>query len=226
MAARICSIPCSTACGPRLQFTPTETGSNAATAAGTSRARRPDTVSASSPTVTCTISGRPDTERTAPAAARSSSSDVNVSSANRSTPLPSSAAAWAANAADIASGARSPGAPPSGPIDPATSTSRPATSRASRASFTPAWFTASKRSSSLWAASLTGFAPYVFVRTMSAPARMKATCSATTCSGAIRFASSAQRARTTAVCSSDPIPPSDTSGSRPSRSRVRAIAAV
>ena len=40
-------------------------------------------------------------------------------------------------------------------MEPATSTSPPGHLRASRASFTPAWFTASKRSSSLCAASLT-----------------------------------------------------------------------
>ena len=87
------SIPCSTVCGPRLQFTPTATGSNPATAAGTSAAASPATVSASSPTVTWTISGSDATDRTAPAAATSSSSEVNVSSTNRSTPRPSSAAA-------------------------------------------------------------------------------------------------------------------------------------
>src|SRR5438132_1699206 len=59
---------------------------------------------------------------------------------------------------------------------------------------------------------------------MSAPARMNSRWWRSTSSGASGLASSGQRARGTAAESSEPMPPSPTSGSTPSRSRVRAIA--
>ena len=79
---------------------------------------------------------------------------------------------------------------PSGPIEPAMKTSRPETSRASRASFTADELIRSNSSSRKCCASLRRFAPKVFVSISSAPARMKETCSETTASGARRFASS------------------------------------
>ena len=100
----------------------------------------PVTVSPSSWTVICAITGRCVWARTASSATVSSSSEVNVSSTIRSTPRPSSTAAWRpyspaplelvppTTSTDV----------PSGPIEPAISTSRPATSRASRAIFAPA----------------------------------------------------------------------------------------
>ena len=89
-------------------------------------------------------------------------------------------------------------ASPIGPIAPAMKTSRPATSRASRASLTPGELICSSSSSRKCAASLRRFAPNVFVSISSAPALMKLTCSETTASGARRFASSGERRRGTA----------------------------
>src|SRR5918911_1861500 len=111
---------------------------------------------------------------------------------------------------------------PSGPIEPATKTSRPAISRASRASFTACELIRSNSSSRKSCASLRRFAPKVFVSTSSAPALMKPTWSETTASGARRFASSGQRRRGTALETSAPIPPSATiGGPLPRRSRNR-----
>ena len=61
---------------------------------------------------------------------------------------------------------------PSGPIEPAMKTSRPATSRASRAMRTAAALIASSSSARNWRASLARFAPNVFVSISSAPALM------------------------------------------------------
>ena len=99
-------------------------------------------------------------------------------------------------------------------------TSRPATSRASRASRTPVELIRSNSSSRKKPASLRRLAPKVFVSISSAPARMKLACSATTLSGARRFASSGQRRRGTAPEMSAPMPPSPTSGV-PERRRSR-----
>ena len=129
----------------------------------------------------------------------------------RSTPRPSRSCACSPNTAS-----RSFTGPPSGPIDPATKTSAPDTSRASRAIFTAASLIAATSSSRYCSASLRRFAPKVFVSMMSAPARMKPRCSESTLSGARMFASSGQRSRATALDTSVPMPPSPTSGG-PSR---------
>ena len=68
-----------------------------------------------------------------------------------------------------ARGRSAPGGSPVGPIDPATATSRPLTSRASRANLTPALTICSNWSSSPRAASLSGLAPNVLVSITSAP---------------------------------------------------------
>ena len=99
-------------------------------------------------------------------------------------------------------------------------TSPPHISRASRASRTPVELICSSSSSRKRAASLGRFAPNVFVSISSAPARMKLAWSATTLSGARRFASSGQRSRGTAPESSVPMPPSATIGG-PERRRSR-----
>ena len=68
---------------------------------------------------------------------------------------------------------RAVAASPSGPIAPPMKTSRPVSSRASRASFTPVELIRSSSSSRKCAASLRRFAPNVFVSISSAPALMK-----------------------------------------------------
>jgi len=79
--------------------------------------------------------GNEETLRTAPIAASSSSSSKKVSTAKRSTPRPSSAAACSAKICVLSSAGTPPGSP-SGPIEPAMKMSRPAISLASRASLT------------------------------------------------------------------------------------------
>ena len=91
-------------------------------------------------------------------------------------------------------------------------TSAPDTSRASRARRTAEELIRSNSSSRKCPASLRRLAPNVFVSISSAPARMKLACSATTLSGARRFASSGQRSRGTAPEISAPMPPSATIG--------------
>ena len=88
---------------------------------------------------------------------------------------------------------------PRGPIEPAMKTSRPVTSRASRASFTAVELICSSSSSRNIVASLRRLAPKLFASISSAPALMKPTWSETTASGARRFASSGQRSRGTAA---------------------------
>ena len=89
-------------------------------------------------------------------------------------------------------------------------TSRPETSRASRASFTPALLMRSNSSSRYCCASFRLFAPKVLVSIRSAPARMKLVCRVTTLSGERMFASSGQRSLGTALEIRTPMPPSAT----------------
>ena len=98
-------------------------------------------------------------------------------------------------------------------------TSRPDTSRASRAIFTAASLIARTSSSRNRSRSFRRFAPNVFVSIRSAPARMNPRWSESTLSGARRFASSGQRSRGTALETRTPMPPSATIGG-PDASRV------
>src|SRR5262245_39518190 len=137
----------------------------------------------------------------------------------RSAPRPSRIAACSAKSSRRTRGAAGS---PSGPIEPPMKTSRPVTSRASRASLTPAEMIASRSSSRKWCASFRRLAPNVFVSISSAPALMKLTWSDTTASGARRFASSGVRRRGTAADRRAPIPPSPTiAGPLCKRSRKR-----
>ena len=151
----------------------------------------------------------------------SSSRSKNVSTMKRSAPRPSRICACSAKSSrrtrDVAGS-------PSGPTDPATQTSRPVTSRASRASFTAVELMRSTSSSRNCCASLRRLAPKVFVSISSAPPLMKLTCSETTAWGARRFASSGQRSRGTAAEMSAPMPPSATIGGPLRRRSTKPVA--
>ena len=113
-----------------------------------SSGRFPVKVVPSSEKVTFATTGNFENDRIASIATSNSSTSLNVSSMNRSTPRSSSAPACSRKIAKISSGAisRTCRTAPTGPIDPAIKTSCLAASRASRAIFTPRWFSSATRS--------------------------------------------------------------------------------
>ncbi len=216
--------------GPAPQFTPstsasTRTASERAATAGSV----PSASTTSSPKVNRATIGR------SAAAARASSTAIarwstseNVSNQKASTPPSSRPSMVSRNAARTSASPRcriSRFGAPSGPIDPATSTSRPATSRASRAICAPRRASFPARSARPCGASRTRLAPNVAVSMMSAPTARYSRWIAPISSG--RLATSSSR---TARCgmprlnSSVPIAPSASSGPVVSRSRNRARA--
>ena len=176
--------------------------------------------------------GRSEAARASALTASSSSSRVaNVSSTNRSTPPSRRPSICSRNAdADVARGSSRSGpwlGPPSGPIDPATSTSRPATSRASRASWAARRFRRPARSASPNGARRSRLAPNVSVSMRSAPASMYSRWMAPMRSGRV-VASSSRQARwgMPRLNRSVPIAPSASSGARARRSWNRARGVV
>src|ERR1700730_3333722 len=97
---------------------------------------------------------------------------------------------------------------PSGPMEPASRTSREADSRASRAILTPRPLRRCTSSPRPMGASLKRFAPNVLVSMICAPASMYAWCTRKTASGSVAFSSSKQRCEPTTSCSTEPIAPS------------------
>src|SRR2546425_4748231 len=97
---------------------------------------------------------------------------------------------------------------PSGPIEPAMSTSRAADSRASRAILTPRLLKRVVSSARPWGASLKRFAPKVLVSMICAPASIYAWCTRKTASGCVTFSSSKQRCDPATSCNIEPIAPS------------------
>src|SRR5690554_896473 len=123
-------------------------------------------------------------------AARTSCRSLMVSIHSTSTPPASSAAAcWAkpsraSSTLSVPSGSISS---PLGPIEPATTTRRPAASAALRTISAPARFSSATRSSSLCSFSRNGLPPNVFVRTICEPALIYASWTARTRSGCSTF---------------------------------------
>ena len=121
---------------PAPWFAPAAATPSSESRSTASLAVRPESVSApASKVVSMARMGREDTLRTASIAASSSSSSKNVSTEKKSTPRPSSTDACSAKISTRSAFGTRP-VSPSGPIEPAMKTSRPAISRASRASLT------------------------------------------------------------------------------------------
>ena len=121
--------------GPELQFTPTASTSRPASSRPTSAAPRPSIVRSSSANVIIAMIGRSGaSSRAADAAICTSLIDGIVSITRRSTPDPTSASICSLNAVRASASTTRPigaSTTPSGPTEPATQTSVPAT--ASRA---------------------------------------------------------------------------------------------
>ncbi len=159
--------------GPAPQLTPTTSTSSATIAWAASAGVVPSGSSSSSPKVSRAMIGRSAARRASSMAIRRWSRTEKVSNWNRSTPPSSSPSSVSRNAARTAVSSRcriSRVGAPSGPIEPATRTSRPATSRASRASCAPRRARRPAWSASPYGARRCRLAPKVAVSMMSAPA--------------------------------------------------------
>ena len=157
-------------------------------------------------------SGSDETLRTASIAATSSSRSKNVSSMSRSTPRPSRICACSLKSWLCSAGSKR-STSPIGPIEPRDEDVRARhlarlAREAHRRRVDPLELVLEE----VRRRACGRLAPNVFVSISSAPARMKLACSATTLSGARRFASSGQRSRGTAPEISAPMPPSATIG--------------
>ena len=139
-AAAIASSASAHASGPPPQLTPTTSAPAATSAAAAIAGRVPSGSASSSPNVSWATIGRSAARRASSTASRRWSRSENVSKMKRSTPpssRPSSCSRTAARISESGRCSSSRVGAPSGPIEPATQASRPATSRASRASWAP-----------------------------------------------------------------------------------------
>ena len=216
--------------GPAPQLTPrTSTSTRSASAAAAAAGVVPSGSAASSPKVRSATIGRSAAiERASSTASARWSTTENVSNQKTSTPPSSRPSIVSRNAARTSASARwriSRVGGPSGPIDPATSESRPATSRASRASWAPRRASRPARSARPYGARRTRLAPNVAVSMRSAPAARYSRWIAPMSSGRVATSSSrTARCGTPRLNSSVPIAPSASSGPRDSRAWKRARA--
>ena len=180
----------------------------------------------SSPNVIWAMIGRSLNDCASETPASSSLRSLNVSNRSRSTP-PSSRPSICSRKAARMSASRGLSGPcigdSSGPIEPATSTSRlPATSLASRAICAARRLSLPARSARPNGASRNRLAPKEFVSMTSAPASMYSRWIAPIRSGRVSTSSSSEaRCGTPRLNSSVPIAPSSRSGARLSRSAKR-----
>ena len=218
------------ATGPAPQLTPMTSTPASIRAAAAASGVVPSRRTSSSPNVRDATIGRSEAARASVLTARTSSSAENVSITNRSTP-PSRRPSTCSRTADRTSaGSIRSGpwlGPASGPIDPATRASRPATSRASRATWAARRFRRWARSASPNAARRSRFAPNVAVSMRSAPASRYSRWMAPMRSGRV-VASSSRHARwgMPRLYRSVPIAPSARSGPRARRPWNRARGVV
>ena len=216
--------------GPAPQLTPmTSISATPRSAAAAAAGAVPSASPRSSPKVRRAAIGR------SAAAARASSTamarwsiSANVSNQKRSAPPSSNPSTVSRKVLRMTRSSRfriSRVGAPSGPMDPATSTSRPVTSRASRAICAPRRANRPARSPKPYGASRMRFAPKVEVSMRSAPAARYSRWMAPISSGRVSTSSSS-----TARCgiprenSNVPIAPSASNGPAVSRSRKRSRA--
>ena len=158
-------------CGPRVQFRPSVTMPEPATAAATSRGVCPLSVRPSAPNVAWAITGILAVPMAISTASANSSRYPNVSSRMMSAPASASICSRSAAARSRGSAPRRCWTVTVGDTDPATSTPVPPRT-ACRAIRTPARLISSTRSPYPCSASLARLAPNVLVWMMSTPALM------------------------------------------------------
>ena len=220
-ASAICSSTSMPAMGPDPQLTPRASTPAARRAAAASAAECPSATSRSSSKLSETRMGRSQARRAASTAARRWPTSLAVSIMTRSMP-PSRSPSSCSLAEDPATRSERWLGPCSGeltgPMEPATSTSRPETSRASRASWAARRLMAVVRSASPSSPRWTRLALKVSVSMISAPAAMYSRCTAVTSSGRLSTSSSSEaRWGTPRLKSRLPMAPSSSIGRSASR---------
>ncbi len=218
-------------CGPAPQFTPMTSTSMPSSRFAAANGSVPSGSSTSSPNVSIAMIGRSaDATRASSIAIARWASSENVSNWKRSTPpssRPSMTSRNAARTAPSPNRSTSGVVPPSGPTEPATSTSRPATSRASRAIWAPRRANRPAWSDRPCGASRIRLAPKVAVSMRSAPASRYSRWIAPIRSGRVATSSSRlARCGMPRENRSVPMAPSARIGPWASRSRRRVRASI